>query len=135
MKKITVVVEFAKGNLSAYIKEVDGITAAAQTMQELKRSINESIQIYKEECEECEVDLPEALKGEYEVVYKYDTSTFLSVYSHILSKAGLERLSGINQKQLWHYANGKSTPRPATISKFQESIHTFARELEAVELC
>ena len=38
MKKITVVVEFAKGNLSAYIKEVDGITAAAQTMQELKRS-------------------------------------------------------------------------------------------------
>ena len=134
MKKITVVVEFAKGNLSAYIKEVDGITAAAQTMQELKRSINESIQIYKEECEECEVDLPEALKGEYEVVYKYDTSTFLSVYSHILSKAGLERLTGINQKQLWHYANGLSTPRPATVAKIEKALHQLGEELLSIEL-
>ena len=32
------------------------------------------------------------------------------IYCGIFTKSGLERLTGINQKQLWHYANGKTSP-------------------------
>lgn len=44
---------------------------------------------------------------EAEFSYQYDTASFLSYYGKILSLAGLERLTGINQGQLSHYATGR----------------------------
>jgi hypothetical protein len=61
-----------------------------------------------------------------------DLETFLNNYSGILSKSGLEKITGINQKQLWHYSSGNRRPKPETIRKIQQSIHGFADDLKQV---
>lgn len=132
MVTLTTIIEFAEGNLSAYIKEVDGIIATGNSIQEVKSEIEEAIKIYKETCEELGLEVPNELK-EYALKYKLDMCSFLNVYSRILPKSALEALTGINQKQLWHYASGKSKPRPETVKKVSDSIHAFAEELMFVE--
>ena len=63
-----------------------------------------------------------------------DVRSFLSVYSGIFTKSGLERLTGINQKQLWHYANGKSVPRRAQVLRIEEALHRLGEELLSIHL-
>jgi hypothetical protein len=63
---------------------------------------------------------------------RYDVSSFLDYYSGILSKSGLEKITGINQKQLWHYSSGNRIPKQQTAKKIQEHIHHFADELKQV---
>ena len=46
--------------------------------------------------------------------------------------AGLERITGVNQKQLGHYIAGVRKPSEKTARKIEESIRCFAKDLEAV---
>lgn len=62
----------------------------------------------------------------------YDTSSFLNYYASAFSLAGLERITGINQRQLSHYANGVRKPSPNTIAKIEKSLKEFAAELSQV---
>lgn len=47
----------------------------------------------------------------------------------IFSNAALERLTGINQKQLWNYANGVSKPRPKSKEKIETALHALGQDL------
>ncbi|MGL4908972.1 MAG: hypothetical protein ACRC3G_06530 [Bacteroidales bacterium] len=60
-------------------------------------------------------------------------ASFLSSFNGILSKSGLEAITGINQKQLWHYAAGIKKPRPNTVAKIAERLHNFADEIKQVQ--
>lgn len=51
------------------------------------------------------------VNGEYEIEYRYDVQSILSHYANVFTKPALERLTGINQKQLHHYAIGLKKPR------------------------
>ena len=65
-------------------------------------------------------------------VYEYDVASFLNYYDGILSKSGLEKITGINQKQLWHYSSGRRKPSRETIKKIQEGLNRFAKDLNQV---
>lgn len=132
-RSILAVIEFAENNYTAYIPSIDGIIGVSNTLEGVKKSLEESIRFVKEECEEDGIAIPEELDGEYEIKFRYDLCTFLRAYQNILSKSGLEELTGINQKQLWHYASGRSKPRKATVDKVSQSLHAFANELMQIE--
>ena len=70
------------------------------------------------------------VEAEFEI--KYDMSSFLNYYSGRLSLSGLEKITGINQRQLSHYANGSSRPSVRTVKKINNSLHHFANELSQV---
>jgi hypothetical protein len=40
--------------------------------------------------------------GEYEIEYRYDVQSIRGYYANVFTKPALERLTGINQKQLHH---------------------------------
>ena len=65
-------------------------------------------------------------------VFEYDMASFLNYYSKTLSLTGLSRITGINQQQLSHYANGRKRPRPATIQKIEYSLQNLSRDLSQV---
>jgi hypothetical protein len=44
----------------------------------------------------------------------------------------LETITGINQKQLAHYASGISKPRPKQAEKISQGLHKLAKEMMAV---
>lgn len=134
MKKVTVVIERAEGNFSAYVREVDGITATGKSIDEIKSSVIEAIDEYISTCKEFNLDVPTELKGNYEIIFELDIQSFLLIYQGIFTKSGLEKLTGINQKQLWHYAKGVSKPRQAQKQKIESALHRLGSELISLSL-
>ena len=60
--------------------------------------------------------------------------SLLYCYDKILTRAALSRLTGINERQLWHYAAGVHKPRPKQAEKIQHGIQLLTKELEAISL-
>jgi hypothetical protein len=131
--KVTVIIEQnSKGRYSAYIKD-DGIKfgilgegdTAAETIEDFYIGYEEM----KETYQSADKDIPEL-----EFDFKYDTASFLSTCSGILSLAGLSRLTGLNQGLLSHYLTGRKRPTQKTISKINTSIRNFGASLCSVDL-
>lgn len=134
MRNLTVIIERTENNYSAYIQEVDGIFATGNSVQEIKQGIIDSISVLVEDCKEFGGEIPRELQGEYILTFKMDTCSLLQFYEKIFTKAGLERITGINQKQLWHYASGRRIPRPEQTLKIETALHRLGEELMAINL-
>jgi peptidoglycan hydrolase-like amidase len=68
-------------------------------------------------------------RGDFEVVYKFDIESLLTYYQGIFSNSALEKLTGINQKQLWAYAHVKSKPRPAQVKATRGQVLMYENEI------
>lgn len=131
---LTVIIEHAGNNFSAYVADVDGIAVTGNTINDIKSSAIKAIDDYIEICKELGTEVPVALQSDYEISFEMDVCSFLKIYEGIFSKSGLEKLTGINQKQLWHYANGRSKPRPAQKLKIEQGLHRLGNELISLHL-
>lgn len=85
-------------------------------------SYDEMKQLYKDENKQFE---------EVEFIFEYDVASFLESYSKIFSKPALEEITGINQKQFFHYLSGQK-PNKKTILKIQDGLHKLGKELSQV---
>ncbi|WP_194775447.1 helix-turn-helix domain-containing protein [Pararhodonellum marinum] len=70
------------------------------------------------------------VEAQFEFVY--DVASFLNYYSKVLTLAGLEKITGINQGQLSHYVTGRRKPGKKTVEKIEQNLHRFADELKEV---
>ena len=131
MKKIRITIEKTSDSYSAYAENVEGIYAAGDSVVETKQSVADSIALYKKYNKK---NLPKILQGDYEIVYKFDMQSLLNYYKGIFTNASLERLTGIKQKQIQHYATGLKKPRASQKNKIQNSLHQLASELMSIEL-
>lgn len=94
--------------------------------------VQESIDFYVDCARQDGSEYPHVFDGEYEVIYKFDVASVLAYYKGILSFSALERITGINQKQLNHYAAGISKPRPQQEEKIRTGLHNLATTLLTV---
>lgn len=92
----------------------------------------DAIQIIKEEF--TPENIPTILKGDYEIVYHFDVESLLNYYKGIFTNSALEKITGINQRQLQHYSSGLKKPRQPQLKKIEDGLHKLAAELRAVEL-
>lgn len=106
-----------------------GLNGTGRTVKEAKMDMLEAYEeiknILKVEGNECE---------ELCFNYQFDIPSFLEYYAYALSLAGLERILGINQRQLSHYINGTSKPRKSTVNRFRKKLKAFAEELNSIDL-
>lgn len=133
-KEVKVIIERTDNNYSAYVDGITGIAVTGTSVDEIKMAMLEAIQFYVEECKEMNCEVPEELQDDYELVFKMDVESLLNFYSGVFSKAGLERITGINQKQLWHYASGGRKPRQEQIFKLEKALHKLGEELLSIHL-
>lgn len=119
-------------SFGAFSENCDGIYAAGDSVADVKKDVLESIRLIKENWPK--ERWPEILKGEYEIEWHFDTQSLLNYYSKIFTNAALERITGINQKQLWNYANGVSKPRPLARKKIETALHNLGSELLTISL-
>ena len=133
-RQLTVIIEKADNNYSAYIDGIDGIITTGNTIDEIKKNMVEAIELYVETCKELDLECPEELEGDYQLNFKMDVKSLLEFYSGIFTKAGLERITGINQKQLWHYASGNRNPRPEQKIKIETALHKLGEDLLSINL-
>ena len=113
---------------------MDGIVTTGNSVDEIKNNMALAIKDFIEECNLLDCEVPEELKDSYELSFKMDVKSLLNFYSGIFSKAGLERITGINQKQLWHYASGVRNPRPEQAAKLEQALHKLGKELLSISL-
>lgn len=132
MSTIKIVIERSKDMYSAYAENVEGIYGGGSTVEEAKQSVTDAIKLYKEYNKP--ENIPPILKNEYEVIYRFDAQSLLSYYKGIFTNAALERITGINQRQLQHYANGLKKPRKTQIKKIESGLHQLASELLTIQL-
>ena len=133
-KSLKIIIERAENNYSAFIEGLGGIVATGKTVDEIKMNMIEAIEAFIVECKELGCDIPEELKGDYELIFKMDVKSLLDFYSGIFTKAGLERITGINQKQLWHYASGNRNPKPEQNLKLEKALHKLGEALLSISL-
>jgi hypothetical protein len=131
LKKVKIIIERSSDLCSAYAENVEGVYGAGETVSAAKESVVKSIALLKKYNKE---NIPTILKGEYQIVFRFDVESFLSYYKGIFTNAALERLTGINQKQFQHYASGLKKPREAQAKKIETALHKLGSELMAVEL-
>jgi len=129
MRQVVVTVEYAGRNLSAYIEGAPVITVG-NDLKEIEKNMREAIGLYLDgNPNPCEM-----LTGDFELKFRIDTPTFINYYSDIFTKAALSRITGINERQLWHYAAGVHKPRKSQVEKIQRGIGVLANELSAITL-
>ena len=132
MKKIIIRIGASSDHFGAYSENCPGIYGAGDTPLAAKQNALEGLKLFIESRKK--EDLPEILKGEYEIVYQFDTQSLLQYYAKIFNKTALERITGINQKLLHHYSSGIKRPRIVQRKKIETALHSLGKELMAVAL-
>lgn len=132
MKQVKIVIAKTKDHYDAYAENVEGIYGGGETAEAAKHSIIKAIELSKKY--NAKDKIPGILKGEYKLVYRFDTESLLNFYKGVFSNSALERITGINQRQLQHYASGLKKPREPQLKKIENALHKLGGELLAVEL-
>jgi peroxiredoxin len=66
--------------------------------------------------------------------YLIDKTGIMWYYNGIITRSALSRLTGMNERQLGHYATGHSKPRPAQVKKIESALHQPGQELISITL-
>lgn len=132
MKTLKIIIERSDDMFSAYAENAEGIYGGGDTVEEAKQSILDAICIIKAEF--TPENIPTILKGDYEIIYNFDVESLLNYYKGIFTNSALEKITGINQRQIQHYSSGLKKPRLPQLKKIEEGLHRLAAELQALKL-
>lgn len=133
MVRVKVFVEKSSYGYSAYMAEGDdaleyGLIGEGKTVAEAIEDFKASYEAMKEHF---------AMEGKHftdaEFEFYNDIPSFLQQYAYILTLSGLERITGVNQRQLGHYISGYRNPSQKTKQKIVDGIRKFGKELAAVK--
>ena len=88
---------------------------------------------YKETAKAEGFKYPAFLDEEFELSYKLDMPSLLKYYTEagIFSLSGVEKMTGIGQKQLWSYLNG-TKPRKAQAERMERGFRNLMEDLDRV---
>ncbi|MCF8362219.1 MAG: type II toxin-antitoxin system HicB family antitoxin [Prolixibacteraceae bacterium] len=134
MKKVTVTIAKSDNNFMACVEGLEGFVCTAPTLEKLKQEVKEGVNFHIEGMKEDGDPIPEIFQNGYEFDYKWDVESLLYYYDGIITRSALEKLTGINQRQLGHYATGRSKPRPIQSKKIEKALHVLGDELISVSL-
>jgi predicted RNase H-like HicB family nuclease len=130
MDALKVIVSGGKDHYGAWAKDVKGIYGVGNTLDEVKYNVKDAIALYME----CNENAPDVLKGNPEIELIFDITGLVKYYSQFITLPAMENLTGVNQKQLWQYANGYKSPRKETADKIEKGLKHFAQKLECEEI-
>lgn len=133
MEKIIARIGYAAHNYSALVELPNEVVAVThKTFEGVKEAIAESLEFSKEDhCESTE-SAPDWVKNGYEIEYTMEISALLQYYDSILTRSALSRITGINERQLGHYATGYRKPRERQREKIIEGFHKLGKEFSSV---
>lgn len=106
------------------------VLVTAKSFQKLKDDFTESIRLHIQGCVEDGDVFPEYLvSGDYDIEYNLDAAALIRNAETFTTMSAISRISGINQKQLSHYANGVKHPRPIQIARIKAALAIIGTQL------
>ena len=103
MEKVGVLITWAD-NYGACCDLVPGCVATHKTLEGIKHAFEEALQIHLQAMREDGDEIPEALQGDYQLCFNLNTRALLHSTEGIITRAALAKFTGINERQLGHYA-------------------------------
>jgi predicted RNase H-like HicB family nuclease len=134
MEKVMVEIEYVGSNYCAHAPILLGCVSTGDTLENMKKNIAEAIMFHVEGSLEDNEPIPDVFKGAYELEFKLSTEALLNAYSKIFTKDALSRITGINERQLWHYAAGVKKPRQKQALRIEKGLHQLGQQLLSVHL-
>ncbi|MDR0938029.1 MAG: type II toxin-antitoxin system HicB family antitoxin [Mediterranea sp.] len=129
MNKVQAIISGGKDLYGIWIKD-SLIYSAGETLEKLKENLREAISLHIDAGGE----IPDVMRGEYEIDYVFEISGLLRYYSQFLTYSAIGRLCDINHKQLWNYANGHRRASSKTAEKIAAGLHKFGDDLSHVRI-
>ena len=131
MQKIKVQVSWVD-NYGACSEEVLGCVATNKTLEGVKKAYTQSLGWHLDAMRADGDEIPEVLQEDFELEFELNIQALLHYFEGILTRSALARVTGINERQLGHYATGHRNPRPAQRLKIIEGIHKIGFEFNSV---
>ena len=133
MTTIEAIIERAKdGTFDIFCRD-EIFSGAGKSIEEAKKDLTRQMEFYKETAVKEGFKYPTFLDEEFEIVYRIDAPSLMKYYvgAGVFSLAGLEKVTGINQKQLWSYLNG-TRPRRRQSERIEAGFRALSRDLGAL---
>lgn len=134
MEKVLVEVSYTGKNFSAHLPSLPGVVSVGDNLSELKDNIREAVDFHLEGMKEDGEDIPDMFRSDYEFEFHLSVEALLHELDGVLTKAAISRITGVNERQLWHYSAGLRKPRPAQRKRIEEGLHKLASTLMSVSL-
>lgn len=132
MEKVKVQIVWNK-NYGAAVELLPGCVAVDETLRGVKAGIREAIELHLETMREDEDTIPVPFDSEYDLVFELDARAILHYSEGTVTRASLSKQTGINERQLGHYAQGVRNPRPSQRDKILDGLHQIAKDLLEVD--
>ena len=130
MKKVKIYIEKGTDEFSACMDD----SSLSYSCIGTGKTVAEAVEDFKDAYEEMRTYYASIGKKfeEIEMEFRYDVPSFLQEFAYAFSLSSLERITGINQKQLGHYISGYRKPSRKTILKIEAGIQRFGEHLASV---
>ena len=125
MEKIKVNISWSGDNYCAGIEYEGMVVVTNKSLEKLYNEASEAFNFHLKGLDNKNAD-------NFEFEYIYEVSALIHRLEGIVSLAAISRATGINERQIWHYASGLHNPRPAQREKIIEGIHSIGEQLISV---
>ncbi|MCM1520650.1 MAG: type II toxin-antitoxin system HicB family antitoxin [Lachnoclostridium sp.] len=129
-KEIKVLVSWSGENFNGGVgdPELGAIMVAGSTLENFKKKFEEALEFHIDGLKEDGNHIPDYIKeGNYTIVYDLEATALLKEAEKFTTLAAISRATGINQKQLSHYATGLKQPRPSSRERIIQGLHAIGR--------
>ena len=133
MTTIEAIIERAKdGTFDIFCRD-EIFSGAGKSIEEAQKDLIRQMEFYKETALKEGFKYPTFLDDQYEIIYRIDAPSLIQYYvgAGVFSLSGLERVTGISQKQLWSYLNG-TRPRRRQAERIEAGFRALSRDLSAL---
>ena len=133
MNTVEATIERASDGTYTVYCQKEIFSGAGETIEAAKADMKRQMDFYKQTAIEEGFRYPSFLDEEFDIHYSVDAASLMKYYvtSGIFSLAGLEKVTGINQKQLWSYLNG-TKPRKAQQERIERGFRALNNDLNAI---
>jgi len=88
------------------LKNYPHVFAFGDMVEMVKTETKTALNGYIVALNNCKQPIPEILKDDYELVYKFEVEELLKYIDGTVTKTALEKAAGIHHTQLIHYSSG-----------------------------
>lgn len=129
MRIIRATILRSPGDFSTYIEDFPGVYGTGATLDEAKDDLKLSMALYAKH----NADAPKWLKkGTYRLSYRFDMQSTLKYYRSIFRMPAIEKLTGLNKKQIVAYTAGKGI-HATQAHKIEAAFRKLGGQLRAVK--
>ena len=130
MKQVIINIDWMDHNFGAAPQNQDiACVATAKTLEAVENEIVEALKFHIEGMRSHGESIPEEFLGDWEPHFVLTTRAQLRYSDDFITFKALSKVTGINEQQLSHYANGRKIPRPATRKRIADGIRAISQRL------